>query len=168
MRGDIYWTKRKFPGRIALVARPRGGDWLEIETQAWADAGLGVVVSMLEDSEIAEFELEREAERAAERGIEFILYPVADRGVPVLGDRFIRLNDHLQTLLRSGKNVGIHCRQSIGRAPLLAAALMVADGMEPAEAFSELSISRGRSVPETPEQVEWIRNFAHRLDPVHS
>lgn len=52
MRGDIYWTKRKFPGGIALVARPRGGDWLEIETQAWADAGLGVVVSMLEDSEV--------------------------------------------------------------------------------------------------------------------
>lgn len=168
MKGDIYWTNRRFPGRIALLSRPRGGDWLDLETRAWAEEGIDAVVSMLENHEIAEFELDREAELAAEHGIEFILYSVPDRSVPILDEGFIRLNDHLRSLLRSGKNIGIHCRQSIGRAPLLAATLMVSDGMEAEEAFSQLSSARGRRVPETAEQAVWITDFAHRFDPVHS
>lgn len=168
MKSDIYWTKESFPGRIALLARPRGGDWLEDETAAWAEAGIDIVVSMLDDSEVSEFELEREAELSTAAGIEFISFPVTDRGVPALNDDFVVLTDKLRRSLSEGKNVGIHCRQSIGRAPLLAAAVMAMFGIEPAVAFEELSAARGREVPETTEQLAWVKNFANQFAMAHS
>jgi protein-tyrosine phosphatase len=168
MKGDIYWTEREFPGRIALISRPRGGDWLEDEVDAWTRADLDVIVSMLEDSEIHEFKLDREAASSADRGIQFVSYPVPDRGVPVLNEGFGDFVGDLRSLLAAGKNIGIHCRQGIGRAPLLAAAILVADGVGADEAFEQLSTARGHAVPETPEQAEWIRNFAHRFELVPS
>ena len=168
MRADIYWTTERFPGRLALLARPRGGDWLEDETSAWTDAGIDVVVSMLDEVEVGEFGLAREAELSEANGIEFISFPVTDRSVPAADKNFSALTEKLRKALMAGKNVGIHCRQSIGRAPLLAATLMALFGMEPAKAFRQLSSARGREVPETPEQLEWVKNFADQLTTTHS
>lgn len=160
MRSEIFWTKEKHPGRIALVPRPRGGDWLEDEAAAWAFGGLNVIVSMLDAEEIAGFELKREAEFCAANGIEFVSFPVKDRGVPDLNEEFQRLTEKLKTLLLNGKNIGIHCRQSIGRAPVLAAILMTKFGVDADEAFRELSRVRGVEVPETDEQRKWVKQFA--------
>jgi len=66
----------------------------------------------------------------------------------------------LKEKLSAGKNIGIHCRQSIGRAPLLAAILMMMFGVEPEEAFGRIGKARGRSVPETAEQLDWVKQFA--------
>lgn len=160
MNSDIFWTNERFPGRIALLARPRGGDWLENEVTAWADNGINVVVSMLEESEIREFELQREAEWCVANNIEFLSFPVADRGVPALNKRLLTLTSELRTAILAGKSIGIHCRQSRGRAPLLAAALMTLFGVEPVDALRQLSLARGLEVPETTEQMEWVKNFA--------
>lgn len=160
MIAQIYWTKEKYPGRLALVARPRGGDWLEDETKAWANDGVNVIVSMLESQEVDSFDLVREAEFCARNNIEFISFPIKDRGVPILNQDFQSLTEKLKELLLKGKNVAIHCRQSIGRAPFLAAILMVIFGIEPKEAFQELSSVRGIEVPETIEQKEWVERFA--------
>lgn len=160
MIADIFWTKEKYPGRIALVARPRGGDWLDSEIATWAASGIDIIVSMLETAETEEFELEREAEYCAANNIEFISFPVPDRDVPVMNQSFLTMIKKLRASLAAGNNIGIHCRQSIGRAPLLAAVLMTLFGVGPAEAFRQLSIARGREVPETPEQGEWLKTFA--------
>ena len=162
MRSDIFWIKGKYPGKLALVARPRGNDWLEDEVMAWADAGLDIIVSMLEPAENEEFGLDMEGKYTEANGIEFILFPVPDRGVPAMDDRFLKMIERLRGSLLAGKAIGIHCRQSIGRAPLLAAALMTMFGIEPAEAFRRLSDARGRVVPEPSEQAEWVKNFADK------
>ncbi len=160
MRSQVFWIKEKYPGRIALVPRPRGGDWLEDEAAAWADAGLNVIVSMLDAEEIKAFDLGRESESCFANSIEFIAFPVTDRSVPKLNQSLYQLTEKLKTSLSGGKNIGIHCRQSIGRAPLLAAILMTLYGIEPSEAFRQLSIVRGIEVPETVEQKEWVEKFA--------
>lgn len=160
MIAKVFWTKEKYPGRIALVPRPRGGEWLEDEAAGWANAGLDVIVSMLDAEEIQSFDLERESEFCEANGIEFISFPVTDRSVPKLNQTLYQLIDKLKTSLSEGKNIGIHCRQSIGRAPLLAAILMTSYNIEPAEAFRQLSLARGIEVPETAEQKEWIEKFA--------
>lgn len=159
MTAEIFWTKEKYPGRITLVPRPRGGDWLEDEAGAWADAGLNVIVSMLEAEETETFELEREAEFCTSVGIEFISLPVADRSVPALNREFLQIVEKLKIFLLEGKNIGIHCRQSIGRAPLLAAVLMALFDTETEEAFRQLSLARGIEVPETLEQKNWVEQF---------
>ena len=160
MIAEVFWTKEKHPGRIALVPRPRGGDWLEDEATAWADAGLDVIVSMLDAEEIQSFKLENEGEFCESNGIEFFSFPVTDRSVPATDETFFRCLEKLKKLLLQGKNIGIHCRQSIGRAPLLAAVLMILFGIEPSEAFRQLSLVRGVEVPETNEQREWAQQFA--------
>ncbi len=160
MRAEIFWTREKYPGRIALVPRPRGGEWLEDEAAAWSEAGLNVIVSMLEAEEISSFELEREAEFCQANDIEFIAFPITDRSVPDLNEEFLRLIKRLKISLSKGKNIGIHCRQSVGRAPLLAAVLMISFGINPTEAFRRLSLVRGVEVPETVEQKKWAERFA--------
>ena len=103
MKSEVFWTDEKYPGRIALVAPPRGGEWLADETAAWADAGLDVIVSMLEAEETKNFELEREAEFCRASGIEFISFPVGDRSVPALDSEFLRLTEKLKKLAFEGK-----------------------------------------------------------------
>lgn len=168
MKTEVYWTNENFPGRIALVPRPRGADWLEDEAIAWNNAGLNTIVSMLERDEVESFGLEREGEFCRLNGIEFFSIPVADRGVPILNESFYRLLDKLKNLLLQGKSIGIHCRQSIGRAPLLAAFLMISFGIEPNEAFRQLSIARGLQVPETDEQKSLAEKFYEESVAVHS
>lgn len=163
MIAEVFWTKENYPGRLALVPRPRGGDWLEDEAEAWANAGLDVIVSMLDAEETQNFELGREAEFCAANGIEFISYAVKDRGVPALDQKFAHLTERLKALLLKGKNIGIHCRQSIGRAPFLAAVLMTMFGIEPKEAFRQLSFARGVEVPETVEQKKLVERLAEEF-----
>jgi protein-tyrosine phosphatase len=161
MIAEVYWTNEKFPGQIALVPRPRGDDWLEDEASAWANAGLNAIVSMLESDEVEAFGLEHEEDFCRLNGIEFFSFPIIDRSVPNLDDKFFGLLEQLKTILRQGKSVGIHCRQSIGRAPLLAAFLMISFGIAPNEAFQQLSLARGQEVPETIEQKELAEKFYH-------
>lgn len=168
MIAEVFWTKEKYPGRIALVPRPRGGEWLENETAAWSDVGIDVIVSMLEAEETRAFELEREAEFCAENGIEFVACPVTDRSIPKMNEAFLRTIRQLKNLLLKGKNIGIHCRQSVGRAPLMAAVLMISFGINPTEAFRQLSIVRGVEVPETDEQRKWAERFAEETATVLS
>ena len=163
MKAQVYWTIEKYPGRLAIVARPRGGDWLEDEAVAWSQSGLDVIVSLLEADEAADLDLLLEAEACQEQGLSFFSFPIVDRSVPAQSQSLAMLLTTLQHLLMKGKNIGIHCRQSIGRSSLVAASLMTLFGLSPDEAFQRLSSVRGLPVPETPEQREWVENFAKKL-----
>src|SRR5262245_37959425 len=69
MRPDIYWINGPWPGRLAIVPRPRGDDWLEDEIAAWSGAGLNVIVSTLTPEEETEFALHGEGGVAQSAGI---------------------------------------------------------------------------------------------------
>jgi hypothetical protein len=45
---------------------------------------------------------------------------------------------------------------------MIAAAILIKDGMTPDAALHRISEARGLPVPETPEQQEWVRTFAAR------
>lgn len=64
------------------MAGPRSGDWLEDEVAGWARSGIGTVVSLLEAHEVRELGLWDEAALCEERDIEFVAFPMPDRGVP--------------------------------------------------------------------------------------
>lgn len=163
MRNQIWWIERKLPGQIAVVARPRGGDWLEDEARDWAQSGLNVIVSLLTAEEMRDLDIEQEAEACCAAGLIYFNFPIVDRSVPNSRDAVLILIEKLEKLLVAGKNVGIHCRQGIGRSALLAAALLVAFGADAATAFQEISATRGCQVPETAEQRKWLVEFAREL-----
>ena len=56
----MSWVPGPWPGKLGIVARPRGGDWLDEEARGWREAGLDVVVSLLEEAEAIELDLRGE------------------------------------------------------------------------------------------------------------
>ena len=154
-----FWIPTDTPGRLAILARPRGGDWLPDDVAAWKRAGLNTVVSLLGVDEEADLELSQEDAECTRAGLEFITAPVLDRGIPDDALAFSDLAGELATKVVAGESVGIHCRIGVGRSPLLAIAVLKMLGLPTADAIRLASTARGRSVPETPEQLEWISRF---------
>lgn len=162
MRTELYWIPGAWPGRIAVMPRPRGGDWLEDEVRAWRDAGVDVVVSLLEPEEVKALDLVSEQSLARANRIEFVSFPIADRGIPKVRETVSELVTKLAASLRAGKNVAVHCRQGIGRAALIAAAVLLRLGVDVEAAIDRVGTARGLSVPETPEQRQWLLEYARQ------
>jgi len=150
-------------GKLAIVPRPRGGDWLEDDVRAWKEQGFNVVVSLLTKDEKEEFDLELEREVSQAHGLEFFEFPIPDLGIPSSLTAAQEFLSKIYDALRAGKQVAIHCRQGIGRSGLVASSLLVLFGLEPDTAFHSVSVARGLSVPETAEQSTWVRALAREL-----
>ncbi|MFP2904731.1 dual specificity protein phosphatase family protein [Pyxidicoccus sp. 3LFB2] len=148
--------RRIFPiplgrGRVAVIGRPRGGDWLEDELTSLRADGFDVLVSMLCTDEEEALELTQEAETASRLGLEYVSLPVPDRGVPDVAQvrpMMIRLSRHVE----EGGAVAVHCRMGIGRSCLFAASLLRLSGMTSEQAWRKVEEARGCSVPDTLEQ----------------
>lgn len=159
----IHQINGPWPGRLAIVARPRGGDWLQDEIDSWARSGFQAIVSLLTSEEANEFELTGEADRCRSAGLEFVSFPIPDRGVPASRGETLQVIKSVEALLLAGKVVGLHCRQGIGRSGLIAACLLVSSGVPAGTAFSQISEARGHPIPETNEQRRWVDEFAPEL-----
>ncbi len=160
MRTVAYWIEGPWPGRLAIVPRPRGGDWLEEEVRSWQEAGLDIVVSLLTPDENIELELNQEELLCRAQGIQFYAYPIPDRGIPASRKATTALVEKLEKVLEAGKSVAVHCRQGIGRSSLIAALLLISAGMDPEAALAQIRQARGCAVPDTIEQSSWIKSFA--------
>ena len=157
MKRDLFWILGTGPGRLAIALRPRGGDWLDDEARAWRRAGVDLVVSLLEPEEEAQLNLTGERDAAERNGIQFVSFPVVDRGVPNSVQATVPLLRSITNALKNGKNVAVHCRQGIGRSGLIAAAVLMSAGSTPDAAIDAVTTARGLTVPETPEQVRWLQ-----------
>lgn len=168
MKPIIYWIDHSGPGRLAILDRPEGDDALESEILGWREDGIDVVVSMLTHTDNTYLGLVEEAELCRNNGLQFISFPIEDRGVPnSLGDA-LQLVSELSDLLTTGKSIGFHCYGCIGRSPLIAACVLMFSGVSAEKAFDLISYARGYPIPEAPVQADWGRNFARRLSsPVH-
>jgi len=162
MKADLFWVPGPWRGRFAIAARPRGGDWLSDEAHAWREAGIDILISLLENDEAAQLYLGGERQAAEAQAIAFISFPIPDRGIPPSTDETISLISRITAQLEMGKNVAVHCRQGIGRSGLFAIGTLTNSGIEANEAIRIVSSARGISVPETAEQSRWVHQFATR------
>lgn len=156
---QIFWVDAIAPCRLGLSARPYGGEDLALEVQAWVRAHVEVVVSLLEVGEARELALESEPALCKANAIEFRAFPIPDRGVPKHCTEFGQLLDLLQDRLRAGRSVVIHCRAGIGRTGIVAACLAFRLGVPLHQVFTVLSRSRGITMPDTTEQIEWVHRY---------
>jgi len=163
MATRLYWADGPWPGKLALAARPRGGDWLEDEIAAWRNAGVDTVLSLLTPEEEKELDLTNEAHDVRQRGMRFLSLPIPDREVPRAESEVSTVVEKLDADLSSGKNVVIHCRQGIGRSGLVAACLLITKGLSSGAAVDSLTASRGITIPETLKQRLWIDHYAATL-----
>jgi protein-tyrosine phosphatase len=156
----IYWIPEVTTGRLGIMARPRSGEWLQDEVMGWCSAGLNVVVCLLEEAEIRELGLRDEQMLCEGSKIEFISFPISDRGVPASVRKTVQLAERVVSFLNSGATVAIHCRAGIGRTGLVAACVLLKLGFPASEVFPLLSRVRGVSVPDTSGQVQWLSVFS--------
>jgi protein-tyrosine phosphatase len=155
MRPTLYTVARRGTGRLSTMAKPRGGDWLDDEFAALAREGVAAVVCLLTAAERREVGLDREPEAAAAAGVDLLALPVPDRGVP---DRaaFAAVVADVAARLAAGQHVVAHCRYGIGRASLLAAGVLVREGVAADDAWSLVEAARGCPVPDTAEQRAFV------------
>lgn len=160
MRINVYWIGKLGVGRLGVMPRPRGGDWLEDEISSLKQLEVDAVVSLLESHEVADLDIVDEQKLCEAQSIEFLSFPIVDRNIPISLPEFSQFVEKVALLLDENKSVVIHCRQGVGRAGLLAACLLVINGIDADEAFSRISQARGCVVPETEEQKTFVAKFA--------
>lgn len=160
MLTDLYWIEGPWPGRLAISARPRGGDWLIDEISRWHTNGVDTVVSLLTPAEVEEMELQNEGPCCRQNKIEFVSFPIEDRMTPASDADAVAFIEELDSELANGRNVVVHCRQGIGRAGLVAVSLLIERGLSVPKALERVSGARRAQVPETSEQRTWIENHA--------
>src|SRR6266498_1697172 len=156
---NIYWIDSLAPGRIGIMARPRGDDWLEDEIRFLACNGVEVLGSLLTDSEIYELRLVDEGMYCAQQQITYVPFPIRDRQTPPLSEHTFTVMQELARLLEEQRTVVIHCRMGIGRAALVAASVLALCGMSVEAAFNAIMTARSCPVPDTREQRAWVEQF---------
>ena len=165
MISTIYWINEKEVGdkMLGIMPRPRGNDWLEDEIKWLKIREVDCLVSLLESSEIHELELEKEAELCQINNIQFINFPIKDVNVPSEKEYFIKLVGRLNEYLNDSKKIVIHCRMGIGRASVLASAILIKRGINAEDVFKIISTHRELEVPDTEEQRKWVLNLEKDL-----
>jgi protein-tyrosine phosphatase len=157
VRPTIYQIERIGSGWLAVMGRPRAGDWAADEFAGLSELGItDVVVSLLEAAEAREVGLAAEARYCDAAGIRFHSYPIPDRGVPSSSEALSKLACQLYHLCAGGRRAAVHCRAGIGRSGLVSAAVLLHCGFGVDDALAAISKARGVTVPDTAEQVQWL------------
>lgn len=146
------------PGKCQ--AYPRSGPPFARDLRADLDAivawGATALVTLIENHEFAELEVEDLGRMAAQAGLEWHHLPIIDDHAP--DGRFesgwIYSGPRLHRHLREGRSVVVHCKGGLGRTGTVAARLLVETGMRPADAVSQVRAAR-------PHAIESREQFIH-------
>jgi protein-tyrosine phosphatase len=167
MQPTIYPVERIGSGRLAVMGRPRAGDWASDEFAGLSRLGVTDVVSLLEEAEAREIGLGDEFQYCEAAGIRFRSHPIPDRGVPSSVVEVSRLACQLYHLCAGGASAAIHCRAGVGRSALVSAAVLLHCGFGVADALAAISKARGVPVPDTVEQERWLLDNEAELAKCH-
>jgi len=142
---------------------PNGGEWLKDHVRRLRAAGVDIVVSLLPVREAAYLDLLEEAAVCEVNGIICLSFPIEDRAAPGCKAEVTAFVERLANELDKGNAVAIHCRAGIGRSSLIAASVLVRNGMTSDQAFDRIRAARECDVPDTPIQRIWVREFEEHL-----
>jgi protein-tyrosine phosphatase len=148
---QLFWVT----DTLAVITRPRWGDGLNADLAGLRARGIDVLASCLTSYEETELGLADEEAAARAAGLAFVRTTITDHSVPD-GDSVDAAIEALRRARNEGRRVAVHCRAGLGRSPLIAAALLIADGVPAAAAIIRVTNARGVAVPETQEQRAWL------------
>ena len=155
----VFWIEAPGPGRLALGPCPLGGRDLETELLAYRAQDVEVVASLLESDEARALRLAAEGDLCGRMGMEFVSHPIPDHGVPASAEEAAAFARALAGRYGRGRRILVHCRAGIGRSACLAAAVLLETGLAVDDVLARLARARGFPVPETHEQLAWVRAY---------
>ena len=130
---------------------------LETDLDAIAAWGAKVVVTLLEQRELGWLAITRLGREAERRGMEWVQMPIPDVSTPGVefDQEWPEVSRRLWSRLDAGENVLVHCRGGLGRAGMIAARLLVEEGVDPEIAMDRVRAVRPGAI-ETREQERWV------------
>ena len=159
MYTKIYWIYQFDNGsKLGIMARPRGDDWQEEEIIKLKKQNIGVWVSLLEPHEVSELGLRNQPSLCNKHDLDFINFPIVDRGIPEKGSKIEQLISQLFQKIQQGNAVVIHCRMGIGRSSIIAASILLQYGVTTEQILQKITSARGLKVPDTEQQVQWLKS----------
>jgi len=160
----VHWITLNGDRKIGIMARPCGGDRLEEEVRGLKAAGVDFLLSLLPRAESQALNLDREEDLCARYGIRFLSFPIPDRQTPAFSAELDGWVETLLSLLHDGKRGVFHCRNGIGRVTLIAACVLIRGGESVEKSLSIIREVRGCPVPDTENQVKWLKAYAAQKD----
>jgi ADP-ribosyl-[dinitrogen reductase] hydrolase len=114
--------------------------------------GTVVLVSLVEEWELAQLGIAALATEASKAGIELDRLEIRDGGVPADPELFVALVKRTLARVRAGKTVVIHCRGGLGRTGVLAAVCLRALGFEANRAMQIVRAVRPGTIENTAQE----------------
>jgi len=162
------------PGRLGLTFLPgkHGASFrypgrvyrrdLDLDITDLLGQGVGVLVLLVEDHELARWgDLEIVA-RAASHGLTVLRLPIVDGSAPPAPDAMDDILDEIERA-RATTDVAVACMGGVGRTGTVAACALVAAGWSADEAIAQVRRVRHPTAVETAEQEAFVEAFArHR------
>jgi protein-tyrosine phosphatase len=111
---------------------------------------------------VDELGLAMEATLCGQNDIEFLSFPIPDRGLPKDADMAMSFAAYVAS---KGKPIAIHCRAGIGRSSVMAAAVLIAKDITAATALSAIEKARGSPIPDTDAQRDWVMKLRKGVGP---
>ncbi|HEY6004662.1 MAG TPA: cyclin-dependent kinase inhibitor 3 family protein [Anaeromyxobacter sp.] len=146
------------PGRWRLDASLPPARCLDDDLRTLCACGASVLVTLLEESEMARIGLADLLARAERAGLETLWFPIADATAPSDLGPTARLVEKILERLAAGRTVVVHCHAGIGRSGTVAACCLVARGADPRRAIDAVREARPGAAT-APGQEDFVRAF---------
>lgn len=156
------------PGKVQRAAMT--GCWqrdLDADLLAIARWGAVLVVTLVEDDELAMLGVPGIGEAVARQHMDWLHLPIRDVSVPDAGFEaaWQMAGRTIRDRLRSGFDVLVHCKGGLGRAGMVAARILVDAGWSPAAALAAVRKERPGAV-ETSAQEAYVLALQPVADPL--
>lgn len=149
-------------GTIYAMPCPVAGQLENVLSELQAQ-GVNRVVSLLEPLEADKLGAGKEAELCQQMGLSYQNYPIRDFATAENQGKFVGFVDELYQLLLAGENIVVHCYAGIGRTGLTIGSILIRHGVPAKDAMDQMSDARGRNMPQTQEQYEYLIDFEEKV-----
>lgn len=152
--------------KAALIFTPCPGTQESPIDEALADlkaAGADALITVMPDDELADNNASSIERHCHDLGLAWFHLPVADDAAPGEGfeSRWAESQAEISRRLGEGQRIAIHCKGGSGRTGLIAASLLISQGLPLEAAIQQIQTLRPKAL-QHPVHQSWIKQFASR------